>query len=192
MFVAGDATQLFLIPLLEPDLADVIRSAVVGRRAFFPEQLNVAVTDAADVADDVRGDLAVGIVAEQARVDIHAGKTVAVHREAGHFLVIQPGADRNAGEIVPLFQKFLKPFPVLGSDLDQRRELVDEGGEVIHLRRHDLQRIRREVVGQHHSVAVQYQAPVGHHRDYENPVLLGQRVVVIILDDLNVEKPHEQ
>ena len=82
--------------------------------------VHVPVADAADVADHMRGDLAVGVVAEQPRVDFHAGEAVFVDREARHFLVVEARADRQAGEIVAFLQQLLEALAVLGRDVDQR------------------------------------------------------------------------
>ena len=131
-------------------------------------------------------------MAGQPRVQFHAGKTVCVDREARHLLVIQPGADRHAGEVVAFLDQFLEALAVLGGDVYQYRQPVDHVLEVIHLRGHDLQGISGKVVCKHHAVAVHDQPAVGHHRDDEYAVLLSQRVVIVVLDHLNVEKAHEQ
>jgi ABC-type taurine transport system ATPase subunit len=51
--------------------------------------------DAADVADHVAAGLAQRVVAKQPRLDLHAGKAVALRGEARHLLVGQAGADRQ-------------------------------------------------------------------------------------------------
>ena len=45
---------------------------------------------------------------------------------------------------------------------------------------------------EHDTIAVEYQPAVGYHWHDGNAVLLRERVVVLVLDDLDVEKPHEQ
>ena len=94
---AGDAVQLALVALLEAGLADVVGALVVrGQALVVLDALHVLVVDAADVADHVRGELAVRVLAEQARLDVDAGEAVAVGGEARDLLVGEAGADRQA------------------------------------------------------------------------------------------------
>ena len=93
---ARGAVQLALVRQLDADLAHVVGALVVGGLVPFRDALDVVVVDAADVADDVRGDLAVRVLAEQPRLDFHAGEAVAVDGEARHLLVREPRAQRQA------------------------------------------------------------------------------------------------
>ena len=81
------SVQLALVGKLYAHLADVVRAFVIRR--FFPlvDALEVVIVDAADIADDVRRDFSERILAEQSRLDLDAGKPVAVHREARDLLV---------------------------------------------------------------------------------------------------------
>jgi hypothetical protein len=71
---AGDAVQVALVALLEAGLADVVGAAVVGGVVALLDALEVAVVDAADVADHVGAEAAHRVVAEQARLQLDAGK----------------------------------------------------------------------------------------------------------------------
>ena len=192
MFVAGDPAQLLLVALLESDLADVVGCAVVGRRALVAQIVDVIVADAADIADHVRGDLAVRIMAEQARVDFHARKSVIVDGDTRHFLVVEPRADRDAGEIVSLLEQFLEALAVLRRNLHQRGQIGNGLFQVFDQRWRNLQRIGCEVVRQHDSVAVQNQAAIRDHGNDEDAILFGQRVVILMLNYLHVEEAHQQ
>ena len=88
-----------------PDLADVVGALVVRGLAPVLDALDVAVVDAADVADDVRGDLAERVLAEQPRLDLHARKAVTVDREARDLLVGQPRAQRQAFEVLRFLEE---------------------------------------------------------------------------------------
>src|SRR5262249_25618013 len=57
----------------------------------------------------------------------------------------------------------------------------------------DFKRIRGVVVRQHGAIAVEDQSPVWDDRNDRDPVVLSESVVVLVLEDLDVEKPsHEQ
>src|SRR6185503_3680121 len=60
------------------------------------------------------------------------------------------------------------------------------------LGRRDLQRIGGIVVRQHRAVAVEDQTPVGNDWNDGDPVVLGERMVVLVLQDLDIEEPGNQ
>ena len=76
------------------------------------ELLDLALVDAADVADHVREELALRVLAEQPRVDLDAGEAVAVGGEARDLLVGEPRADRQAVDALALLQQPLEAPPV--------------------------------------------------------------------------------
>src|SRR3989475_11988981 len=81
---------------------------------------------------------------------------------------------------------------VPGLDVDDGRELVDRALEIRDLAERELQRIRGVVAGEHHAVAVEDEPAVGLNRHDRNAVVLGLGVVILVLDDLQVEKAPEQ
>ena len=122
---AGRAVQLALVGKLDADLADVVGALVVGGLLPPGDALEVAVGDAPDVADHVRRDLAVRILAEQARLDVDAGEAIAVDGEARDLLVGQPRAQRQALEVLRLVEELAEALAVARLDVDDRRQLVD-------------------------------------------------------------------
>jgi hypothetical protein len=100
--------QVALVALLEAGLADVVGAPVVGGVVALLDALEVAVVDAADVADHVGGEAAHRIVAEQARLQLDAGKAVALGDEAGHLFVGEPVADRQGLEALALVHQLLE------------------------------------------------------------------------------------
>src|SRR3954469_1138232 len=114
MFVAGDSAQFCLVVLLEANLADVVRGTVIGRGAEFAQMVDIIVAQASYVPDHVRSDLAIGVMAEQSGIELHTWETVVIYRDARHFFIVQARTDRNAGEVVALFQQFLEALTVLG------------------------------------------------------------------------------
>ena len=156
-----------LVALLDAELADVVGAAVVGLRPLRPvlDRLLLGLVDAPDVAEHVAADLAQRIVAEQPRLDLDAGEAEALGGEARHLLVGELGADRQRVEALAFVLQPLEAAPVARRDLDQLGQLVDRRLQSRRsLRRRDLQRVGRVVVGQHDAVAVDDQAAVGHDR----------------------------
>ncbi len=185
---AGHAVQLLLVGALDAKLADVVGALVVAGEALRLDALHVGVVDAADVADRVRGDFALRIGAEEARLDLEPREAEAVDREARDLLLGEPRADRQALEVLALLLELLEAAPVPGADIDDRGELVDRALHARDLARRDLECVGRIVGGEHLAVAVEDDAAVGHHRRHRNAVRLRERVVVGALHYL---KPGE-
>ena len=138
---AGSAVQLVLVARLDPRLADVIRAAVIRVDAVLLEARLVGLVDAAHVAEGVRGDIAVGILAEQPTFDLDALEAIAVRGKLGHLLVAEASADRQALGVARLRHQLLEQSAVARRDLDQLGELVDRAFDAPHPAREDLQRV---------------------------------------------------
>ena len=145
--------------------------------------------DAADVAQQMAARLAQRVVAEQPCLDVHAGEAEALRGEARHLVVGQLGADRQRFEALALFHQPLEPLAVARLDVDHLAETVDQRIEVGDLRRRDLQRVGRVVVGQHDAIAVDDQAAIGHDGHHCDAVVLGLGGKLLVLDDLQVHQP---
>ena len=102
------------------------------------------------------------------------------------------GAQRHALETVALVAQFLEALAVRGRDFDQLGDVVYRVFHVIHLGRRDFQGVDEEVVRQHHAIAVQYQAAIGHDGHQRDAVALGQRLVVLVFKELQVEESTPQ
>jgi hypothetical protein len=86
--------QVAFIALLNAELANVFRPAVIALFLLRPI-LNGALfglIDTPDIADHMAGQLTIGVVAKQARLDLHTRETVVLRRKAGHLLVTQARA----------------------------------------------------------------------------------------------------
>jgi hypothetical protein len=191
---AGLAVQRLLVALLDAELADVVGALVVGLVFLGPvfHRDLLALVDAPDVAEHVRGELALRVVAEQARLDLHARKAIALRREARHFFVAQARADRNGVEAARVFAQALEAAAVARRHLEHLGQAVDGFLDVVHLRGRDLQRVGRVVRGQHDAVAVEDEPPVGHHRHHRRAVALGLLGQVFVPRDLQVDEPRAQ
>jgi len=89
----------------------------------------------------VTGQFAVGVLAKQARLDVHAGKTKALRREPGYLLVRQARADRQRLKAPGFIHQLLETAPVARRNVDHPGQLIDGLLQVERLRRRDLQRI---------------------------------------------------
>jgi hypothetical protein len=148
--------------------------------------------DAADVADQVAAHLAERVVAEQPRLDLHPGETEALRGEARHLLVGELGADGQRLEAFALVHQALETLAVARLDLHHLGQAVDGSLEVGHLRRGDLERVGRVVVGQHHAVAVDDEAAVGHDRHHRDAVVIGLGGQLVVFVDLQVDEPRAE
>ena len=70
----------------------MIGALVVGALLILLDAFEVAIVDAADIAERVRGELAQRVLTEQARFDFDAGESVAVGGDDRDFLVGQSRA----------------------------------------------------------------------------------------------------
>ena len=156
------------------------------------DAVEVLVVDAADVADRVRGDLAVRVLAEEPRLDLDAGKAVAVDGEARDLLVGQPRAQRQALEVLRFLEQLAEALAVARLDVDDLGERVDRRVEILDPRRLDLERVGRVALREHDAVAVGDDAAIGHDRHDGDAISLGESLVVAVLDDLQVEEAREQ
>src|SRR5262249_28109326 len=157
---AGRSVELALVRKLDTDLADVVGPLVVRGVAPFFDARDVAVVDSPDVADRVRGHFPVRILAEEARLDLDARETGAVHREARELVVGQPGAQREALEVLRLFEQLPEALAVARLDIDDLGERIDRLLEILHARGLDFQRVARVALREHDAVAIANDAAV--------------------------------
>ena len=184
--------QNALITLLEPHLADVVGAAIVGKLVVFFEPVEIFLIDAPDVADDMRKEFALRIMAEQPRLDFHTRKAVTARGETRDLFSRQARAQRQAFKTLALFKQLLEAAPVTRRDLDDFGKIVDGGFHVTHLARRDFQRMRGIVVRQLHAVAVSDRAAARCCRHDGYAIGLCQRVVVLVLHHLQIHKARQQ
>ena len=89
MFDTGDAVQLALKALFHAQLTNVLRSPVVRLVVIVFDFFFFALVDPPDIADHMAGQFTVGIIAKQARLDLHAGEAKTLGCKARHLDVRQ-------------------------------------------------------------------------------------------------------
>src|SRR6185295_13714953 len=114
-----------LVRELDADLADVIGALVVGAFAPFLDARDVAVVDAPDVADHVRRELRIRVLAEEPRLDLHAREAVAIDGEARDFVVGKARAYRQALEALRFVHELLEAPAVARLNVDDLGQRID-------------------------------------------------------------------
>jgi len=112
--------------------------------------------------------------------------------EARDFLVGQARAQRHAVQALGFLQQALETLAVARLDIDDLGQLVDRRVEIGHARRDDLERVGRIALGEHDAVAVGDQPAIGRDRHDGDAIAFGQRLVVAVLDDLQIDEAAEQ
>ncbi len=192
LFKAGGAVQFALVTLLDAEFADVVGAAVIGLVLGFLEILFFGTVDAADIADQVAADLAERVVAEQTSLDLDRRKAEPLRGETCHLLVTELGADRQRLETLAFVDQSLETFAVARLDLDQFSQRVDRRVEIDCLRRRDLQRERRIVVGQHDPVAIDDQTAVRNDRHHRDAVVVGTGRQFLVFINLQKDQSRSQ
>ena len=119
-FSAALAVQARLEALLDAQLTDVVGAAVIGRIVRLADARLLFQVDAPDVAHHMAGQFAKGVVAKQARLDLHAGKAVTLRGETRHFFIVQACANRQRLEAFELALQFLEAASIARCDLQQQ------------------------------------------------------------------------
>ena len=91
--------QEALIALFDPQLADVFGAPVIARLVLFLDALFFAGVDAANVANQVAGQVAIRVLAKQSGLHLHPRKAVALGHKARHLGIAQARADGQGVEI---------------------------------------------------------------------------------------------
>ena len=130
--------------------------------------------------------------AEQAGLDIHARKAITLSREFGDFLIRQARADRNRLKALGVIHEPLELAAVARRDLYDPGQPFDGLVQILDLGACDLQRIGRVIGRQHHAVAVQDLAPVGHDGDHRRAIALGPLGKLLMALDLQHQQTPDQ
>lgn len=184
--------QFLFVALLYAFLANIVGAVVIGFIVRV-KLVDVRLAETTDIANDMRCHFAQWILAEKPCLDFHAGKTIALHREARHFRIGQTGSYRYAFEFLRVFRQLLEVLAVLRLNVDQHRQFIDERLQVaVDLGRRDFQSISGIVLGQHYPVPVQYQAAVRGDGDNRDAVIFCLGRIIFVLEDLQPKEAHDQ
>ncbi|MCW0449357.1 hypothetical protein NB706_002191 [Xanthomonas sacchari] len=187
LLVADLAAQLLLVIALQPGLADVGQ-----RRVALAQRLQVLLVDAADVADDVREQVAVGVVPGQVGFQLHAREAPAVHREARPLLLADTQLQSDRAEAAAGLARGLETLDVFRRQRDDLAQLGQQRVHVGDLVRGHVEPERGDVLGQQAAVAVVDHAAPGHHRPWLDAVGVRAGGVDVVVQHLQLEIPGAQ
>ena len=125
--------QFTLVLLLDASLADVIRATIISGHLILLELRNFTLINTADVTDQVRNLLVVWIFTEQARLNFHAGKTIALRRKARHLIIRQAIAYWQALKFTVIGQQPLKALAISGLNVNYLCKLINRRLQIDHL-----------------------------------------------------------
>ncbi len=186
--ITGSAVQLVFVGALDTQFADQ-RGAGVGRRI---DARQILLADGGDIAQRVHRDGSEGVVPRKPGADVHAGELVAMHRKAGHFLIIEGQLDGDAFIDVVRQDGAFEAAHIVRieqSDGHQARQGRVEFRHPADLLSHQLELKRRQIVSEHHAMAVENQTAAGGDRVGMHSIALRQLGIVSVLDDLQIKEP---
>lgn len=187
LLVADLAAQLLLVIALQAGLADMGQ-----RRVAFTELRQVGLVHAPDVADDVRQQRAIGVVAGQIRHHFHAREAPAVHRQRGDLLLAQLGLDGDAAKPAADLAHGQEALDLLRIQRHHLAQRIQPLVRIAGLVGHHVQAEGRDVLGQQHAVAVVDAAARRHDWAQLDAVGLRARGVLGVIEHLQLEVPRAQ
>ena len=193
LLAARCAMQHRFVTLLNPQLADVGGAAVIARVFAFFQRAFFFLVDAPDVADDMPRQLAIWVVAIQARVDLYARKLVTPGRQPRNFFIAQTVAQGNGLIVLAVLPQTVEA-PAIGlTDGDDGGQRINRGRKVGNILGNQLQRIGRIIAGQHHAIAIHDRAAAGRHRHQRRTVAFSLRHIRLAAQHLqNHPAPCQQ
>src|SRR3546814_106558 len=185
--VADLAAQRLVVVALDAGAAGVGEQRLAGAVL-----LDVVLVGAADVADDVRHQRAIGIAPGQVGLHAYPGEAPLVHREPCHLVGGQAQLQGHRAEAAAGLALLLEAFDVFGAERDDLRQPGDQRLRVAGVLGHHVEPERRHVVGQDPALAVVDDPARGHHRARLDPVGLRALRVVGVVEYLQLEVPAGQ
>ena len=191
--VAGHAVQLGFVKGFQTGFADVGGAVVGGGTAGFFKFFLVFVADAADVAEKVRSQAAVGVFAEGAGVDFHAGEAVKLGRQPRGFVGREFQFQRHFFIGAHIGAEFFEALDVGFVDFDISAQIFNQIFDfAVGFFGDHFQRIGRIIARQHHTVGVDDFAAHRRSRNQADAVGGGLNGVFVVFADLQVEKAGAQ
>jgi len=184
--------QKALVAPLDSGLADVVGTAVIRKFAVGFELVDLMLIDAPDITHDVRENFAARVLPEQACVQINARESISVRGKARDFLVREPHSYWQAVEALAFLQEPLESPPIPGRDVDKCTQFANQRVQVCDPAWCDFERIGRIVVRENDTISIEDDAAVGRNRHDRNTVGLGEALVVLLHDDLEIVKARKQ
>ena len=185
--------QLRFVTLLDAQFADVVGATVIARIFGFFDLGFFGRVDAPDVANHMAGQLAVGIVAKQPRLDFHTGKAVALRGKSRHLFVGQAVANGHRLKALGFIHLFFKAASVARLNLYHRAQLLNHIFQRLHdFGGRDLQGVGRVVGRQNDAVAIHDDATVRDDGHDGRAVVFGFFVELVVANHLQIKQAQSQ
>ena len=187
--MADMTVQQALVEFFDAEPPDVVRAGVLDRI----QRIEIVLADSTHSAHCVADKLRLRVMPHQLRIDLHAWEPKLVDGHARDLLVGERDAQRHrfvrpACALEPLAERG-HVFVRQADKLLQRSQRVLQLGDAL---AHDRQTENRHVVRQQPAVAIHDPTAGRRHRPQLNAVVLGQRCVARVLDDLQLHQAHDQ
>ena len=189
---ARDAAQVPVERRLDAGLADLVAAPVVGLQPLLRLQLRRR--DLADVAEHLRGERLVRVVAQVRLLDLHARELGRVLLQVVDLVVVHGRLDGDRRQRVDA--------PVVDLAREARRRHVEHGGEALdhpvapcllrHVADPQLHRRARDVADDHPALAVEDRAARRLDPDRPQLVVLGRLQVALAREHLQRPEPEEE
>ena len=115
-----------------------------------------------------------------------------VYRKLRRFKFIEMGAYRDTLEIVALLPEFLEAFAVKVADFYQLADFCNGFLQITNFSWRYFERIGEKIVCENNTVFIHNQTAVGDNRHKGDAVILSERLVMVVLRDLQVRKSERQ
>src|SRR5215475_1070916 len=185
---AIDPVQLPLEGALDAELADERGTGI--RRAI--DALEILLADRAHIAERVHREIAVGVPACLAGLDIHAAELETMHGEARDLLIREAQPDRYRIEGAARVDGASDLIDVLGTNQLELREARERLIDVGHLFRHELELVRRLAARDQLTVTIEDQPTRRRDRLGAHAVALGEIGVIVVARDLQQEEARDE
>ncbi len=156
------------------------------------QRAEVGRIDASDVADHMRKEFALGVVARQVGHDIHAGKSVAFQCEARDLVIGQAQSERQALEAPARRDEVKKALAFVIVEGNHFGQFVECLRQIAGAFGHQFESIGQAVVGKDLAVAIQDQAACRRQGLQLDAVAVGTRGVLAMAQDHQLAKARQQ
>ena len=186
--VPGQAMQKGFITFLQTVLALKEGAPILNRikrRQFF-------IVDVGDIADHMRRQFAVGVVAQHACANLGAGQPGHLDRDPSHFLLAQAKPQRHALETLALRLQRPKLRQFRITQIQDVGQLSQQAVEILHQFWDHFQAVGDDVIRERLTITVVNHAANRRNRRNLDLILARQAGILLMAGDLQIHQPNNQ
>ena len=177
-----------LIAALQSVLADKEGASVLGGI----QRLKLLLVDSGDVADDMGGQVLVGVVPHHPGTDFGALEPGQLDREPCHFGFAEPESQGDAFVLLALGLEGLEVGDILVTQRNERPDVLQQLVEVLNLFRGDFKAVGDVVFSERFTISIKNGTPIGRNGGDLDLVFPGQGGVFLMTCHLKIEKPDQE